>query len=133
VELPAHLHISEAIVEVAMQKYQSLLAPVKIIPIEKNFQANTYLIRATHNLILLTNYLQIIRDCDELISFELIKKFLLFLLNSYQILEKGGLPLVNISQIGLNESLEFTICDPTLYFRHQDENNIHKPFGGWVK
>lgn len=132
-ELPAHLHISESIVEVATQKYQNLLAPVKIIPIEKNFQANIYLIRASHNLILLTNYLQIIRDCDELISFELIKKFLLFLLNSYQILEKAGLPLVDITQIGLNESLEFTLCDPTLYFRNQDESIMQKPFGEWMK
>lgn len=132
-ELPAHLHISESIVEVATQKYQNLLAPVKIIPIEKNFQANIYLIRASHNLILLTNYLQIIRDCDELISFELIKKFLLFLLNSYQILEKAGLPLVDIAQIGLNESLEFTLCDPTLYFRNQDESIMQKPFGEWMK
>ena len=84
-------------------------------------------------MILLTSYLQIIRECDELISFELIKKFLLFLLNSYQVLEKGGLPLIDIGQIGMNESLEFTLCDPTLYFRNQDETIVPKPFGEWMK
>jgi hypothetical protein len=94
---------------------------------------HTYLIRAPHNLIILTNYLQILRDCDEYISFDLFKKFLLFLLNSYGILEKGGLPLININQIGVDESLEFTLCDPTLYFRNQDENIVQKPFGLWMK
>lgn len=63
VELPAFLHISDGIADLISKKYQNLLAPTKIIPLDKNFQTVTYLLRSPQNIILLTNFLQVKREC----------------------------------------------------------------------
>jgi hypothetical protein len=133
VELPAFLHISEGIADLVTKKYQNLLSPTKIIPIEKNFQACSYLLRAPYNIILLTNFLQVKRDCKEDIEIEFFRKFLLFVLNSYQIIDNGFLPLYGIHQMGITDTNEFTLCDPALFFRKGDSDIANEPFGQWAQ
>ena len=124
VELQAFLHISDGIAERNTKKYQNLLTPTKIIPIEQTFQARSYLLRAPYNIILFTNFLEVTRDCTDTVEIELFRKFILFLLNSYQILDKSNLPLFTINQIGITDLYDFTLCDPSLYFRN-DENRVN--------
>lgn len=133
VQLPASLHISEGIADLISKKYQNLLTPTKIIPLERTFQTRSYLLRAPQNIILLTDYLQIKEECSEVIQIELFRKYLLFLMNSYQIINNAFLPLYGIHQIGINDSNELTLCDPSLYFRNEGNETINQPFGLWIQ
>lgn len=132
VQLPAFLHISEGIADLVIKKYQNLLAPIKIIPLERNFQTRSYLLRAPQNTILLTNFLEILRDCGEVVQLQFFRRFMLFLLSSYKIIEKNSLPLYAISQIGINDMNQFTLCDPSLYFRNEGVTIKNEPFGLWI-
>jgi hypothetical protein len=44
-----------------MQKYRGVMSELKILPLSRNFQTYSYLIRAPYNVILLSDLLEIKR------------------------------------------------------------------------
>ncbi len=63
IELPTFLYISEATTELISVKYGTLVPKFQIIPVDRNFQAYTYLVRSPINIIPLSAFLQIKKDC----------------------------------------------------------------------
>jgi hypothetical protein len=117
VELSAHLIISEAISERVARQYAGLLTPLQILPIERNFQTATYLLKAPHKVILLSPFLQVKRDYKEALEPDFLAHFITFLLRAHTLLLAHRLPLFSMAQIGITESGDFTLCDPSLYFK----------------
>ena len=132
IELPAFLHISEEIAELYNKKYGNILTPLQIIPVDRNFQSCLYLVRTPNNNILLSIYLAIIIDCDKSIDLHLFVGIFSVIIKSYELLKDNKLPLYDASQIGLSESLELSLCDPSLYFKSMKIQNDQPEFGVWL-
>jgi len=131
-DLPTFLYISEATTEVISGKYHTLLPKFQIIPIDRTFQAYTYLIRSPINIIPLSAFLQIKKDCREVLDIDFFLRFLEFAKNSFKIVESNSLPQFSIGRIGLTEAGEFVLCDPSFYFSGHNVSTIEKNFGPWI-
>ena len=99
-----------------MAQYGALLPRLHIAPLDRNFQTNTYLLRSPYNIIPLSSYLQIKTDCAEPLDIEFFLKFLRFLTRAYKTMETKRLPAFNITQVGITETSDFLLYDPSLYF-----------------
>lgn len=93
IDLPSYLRTSEAFTELVIARYGNIISKMQIIPIDRNFQSHSYMLRAQSNIILLTVFLQIKKDCKEAIELDFFIRFLEFAINFYKIAEKNNLPL----------------------------------------
>ena len=124
VELPTFLYISEPTTELIRQKYGPLVPAFQITPIDRNFQAYTYLVRSPINIIPLGAFIQIKKDCGEPLDIDFFLRFLEFAKNSFKILEKHALPLLSLNQIGITEGGEFLLGDPACYFSGHEKMTL---------
>lgn len=76
IELPTFLYISEATTELIARKYGSLVPSFQITPIDRNFQAYTYLVRSPLNILPLAAFIQIKKDCGEDLDIDFFFRFL---------------------------------------------------------
>jgi hypothetical protein len=101
IELPNFLYISEATAEVVAGKYGTLVPGFKITPLDRQFQVYTYLVRSPFNIMPLASFLQVKRDCGEVLNIDFFLRFLEFAKNSFKIVESQKLPLFSLGQIGV--------------------------------
>lgn len=87
IELPTFLFISEAASEVIAGKYGSLVPKFKITPVDRHFQVYSYLVRSPFNIMPLAAFLQVKRDCGEVLDIDFFLRFLEFAKNSFKIVE----------------------------------------------
>lgn len=84
IELPTFLYISEATTQVLATKYGTLVPRFKITPVDRNFQVYTYLVRSPFNILPLSAFLQIKKDCGEPLDVDFFLHFLEFSKNSFR-------------------------------------------------
>ena len=75
IELPTFLYISEASTQLIAGKYGSLMPKFKIIPIDRQFQVYSYLVRSPLNIMPLSSFLELKRDCGEVLDIEFFLRF----------------------------------------------------------